>query len=150
MTSQMECAAISPHNVLGLRGAERARTGVMLEELIAKIQAVLTPDLLKRPYREENAENPMFGHCYVATEALFHLLPDRENYCACRGRDDRGIVHWWLVHKPTGQIYDVTADQYHSKGLVPPYARGKRSGFLTKDPSKRCRMLLGRMRRFSS
>jgi hypothetical protein len=125
-------------------------TGVMLDNLIAQIQAALTPDLLKRPYREENTTNPMFGHCYVATEALFHLLPDRENYCACRGRDDRGIVHWWLVHKPTNQIFDVTADQYLSKGLVPPYSRGKRCGFLTNDPSKRCCLLLERVKNISS
>ena len=121
----------------------------MLEDLIAQIQAALTPDLLKPPYREENEVNPMFGHCYVATEALFYLLPDRENYCACRGRDDRGIVHWWLVHKNTNKILDVTADQYWSQGLVPPYSRGKRSGFLTKEPSNRCRSLLVRLHKSS-
>lgn len=122
----------------------------MHEDLIAKIQIALTPDLLKKPYRDENATNPMFGHCYVATEALFYLLDERKDYCACRGRDDRGIVHWWLVNKVTNQIFDVTADQYWSQGLVPPYSRGKRSGFLTKDPSKRCRSLQERIQRFSS
>lgn len=120
------------------------------EDLIAKIQAVLTPDLLKHPYRAENATNPMFGHCYVASEALLYLLEDRENYCACRGKDDRGIVHWWLVNKETDQIHDVTADQYWSQGLVPPYDRGKRSGFLTKSPSKRCQVVLERVRKISS
>lgn len=123
---------------------------MIVEELIAKIQAVLTPELLKPQYREKNTDDPMFGHCYVATEALFHLLPDRENYCACRGRDDWGIVHWWLVNRTTNEIYDVTADQYLSKGLDPPYVRGKRSGFLTKDPSKRCRILLDRVQRLSN
>lgn len=122
----------------------------MHEELIAKIRAVLTPDLLKRPYREENAANPMFGHCYVASEALFYLLENREDYCACRATDERGIVHWWLVNKTTNQIHDVTADQYLSKGLVPPYELGKRSGFLTKLPSKRCQVVLERVREISS
>jgi hypothetical protein len=122
----------------------------MLDDLIAEIQAALTPDLLKPPYRKENANNPMFGHCYVATEALFHILPDRENYCACRGRDDRGIVHWWLVNRESGQIHDVTADQYFSKQFVPPYDRGVRSGFLTKAPSKRCQVVLERLQKISS
>ena len=121
-----------------------------MEELIARIQVVLTPELLKPRYRAENAENPMFGHCYVATEALFYLLEDRENYCACRGRDDRGIVHWWLVNKATNEIHDVTADQYLSQGLVPPYDRGKRGGFLTKETSKRCRIVLLRIQKISS
>jgi hypothetical protein len=122
----------------------------MQEDLIAKIRAVLTPDLLKRPYRGDNATNPMFGHCYVASEALFYLLESREDYCACRGRDERGIVHWWLVNKTTNQIHDVTADQYLSKGLVPPYELGKRSGFLTKAPSKRCKIVLERVKAISS
>lgn len=121
-----------------------------LEDLIANIQMALTPDLLKLPYREENAHNPMFGHCYVATEALFYLLPMRENYCPCRGRDDRGIVHWWLVNKATGEIHDVTGDQYFSKDLEPPYIRGVRGGFLTIGPSKRCQVVLERVRKISS
>jgi len=37
----------------------------------------------------------MFGHCYVATEGLYHLLQSSEYFPHC-ARDEDGIVHWWL------------------------------------------------------
>ena len=43
-------------------------------ELMEKIKSNLTSDLLKKEYREINKKNPFFGHCYVATETLFHFL----------------------------------------------------------------------------
>ena len=113
-------------------------------ELILNIQKCLSPDLLKKEYRAENATNPMFGHCYVASEVLYHMLgPDK--YSAACGRDERGIVHWWIVDKVTGEVHDATADQYLSKSLIPPYAKGRRTGFLTKGPSKRAQIVLARM-----
>lgn len=111
--------------------------------LMQRIKKVLSPDLLKKQYREQNMGNPMFGHCYIATEALFHLLKDTR-YAPMRGRDDAGIVHWWLIDKETGKVLDPTSEQYTSKGLTPPYANGKSGGFLTKTPSKRCKEVLHR------
>jgi len=116
-----------------------------LSHLVEKVKMGLSPDLLKKRYREQNVGNPMFGHCYIATEALFYLLNDKR-YVPTRGRDDAGIVHWWLTDKHTGQILDPTADQYRSKGLEPPYSKGKGGGFLTKEPSQRCVQLLKKIR----
>lgn len=120
-------------------------TPTLSHHLIGKIKDALSPDLLKKQYREQNIGNPMFGHCYVATEALFHSLNDAR-YTPMRGRDDAGIVHWWLADKHTGEILDPTAEQYTSKGLTPPYAKGKGGGFLTKEPSQRCLKVLHRIR----
>ncbi len=116
-----------------------------ITELIPKIQKCLTPDLLKKEYRAENSSNPMFGHCYVASEVLYHTLGATSNYSAACGKDDRGIVHWWIVDNSTGEIYDATADQYLSKGLTPPYSKGRKTGFLTKLPSKRAQIVLARL-----
>lgn len=116
-----------------------------MRELIEKIQKCLTPDLLKKEYRAENSANPMFGHCYVASETLYHTLNDPARYTAACGKDDRGIVHWWIVDKQTGERYDATADQYYSKGLTPPYDRSRNTGFLTKQPSKRAQVVLARL-----
>ena len=116
-----------------------------ITELMNKIQKCLTPDLLKKEYRAENSTNPMFGHCYVASEALFHSLGDRDKCSAACGRDEQGIVHWWIVDNTTGEINDPTADQYLSKGKTPPYAKGRKTGFLTKLPSKRAQVVLARM-----
>lgn len=117
----------------------------MIPELMLKIQKCLTPDLLKKEYRTENASNPMFGHCYVASEALYHSIKSHGEYSAACGRDPNGIVHWWIVDNLTGERYDITADQYLSKGLIPPYDVGRKTGFLTKLPSKRAQIVLARM-----
>lgn len=68
-----------------------------IENLIKKIQSVLTPNDLKPKYRTINKTNPMYGHCYVATEALYHLIKNYKEYCdfkPYRGKDDNGINHW--------------------------------------------------------
>lgn len=116
-----------------------------LNGLIAEVQAQLTQDLLKSEYHEENDNNPMFGHCYVASEALYYLLSDKDRYCPARGRDPDGIVHWWLEDVAYDKIIDATSDQYYSKGKTPPYDVGKRSGFLTAEPSKRTVVVLNRI-----
>ena len=115
--------------------------------IIERIKNNLTPDLLKKEYVEENETNPMFGHCYVATEALYHSIPKdiRYNYSSVCGKDEDGITHWWIENKQTGEIYDITGEQYYSQGKTRPYHKGRRNPFLTTLPSKRCRLLLDRL-----
>lgn len=116
----------------------------MERTLVRKIRSVLTPDLLKPQYRKHwSPGNPTFGHCYVASEALYHLLGgDRSEWMPARGRDKNG-VHWWLEHRETGKILDPTADQYQK--AKPPYQNGRRAGFLTKQPSKRAQEVMRRI-----
>ena len=86
----------------------------------------LTPDLLTKKYREENATNPMFGHCYHSTQALFYLM-DTDKLVPMSGIDYRNDTHWWLQD---GEIvYDVTAEQYWSVGQNPPYDTGKKTSW---------------------
>ena len=109
------------------------------------VRAALTPDLLRPAYRG-HADNPLYGHCYVASEALFHLLGGRDSgYSPCFGKDDHGVTHWWLEDPLTGDRLDITADQYYSVGREPPYAARKSGGFLTNEPSKRARIVMSRV-----
>ena len=62
-----------------------------IETIIEKVKSNLTPDLLKPIYREKNKTNPMYGHCYVATESPYHLLQSNEYFLRC-ARDDGGLV----------------------------------------------------------
>jgi len=105
-----------------------------MDELIARIQAALSPDLLKPGYEHAH---PLGGHCYVASEALWHLTG-----CVLhvyRARDPQGITHWWL--QDGDKIIDPTAAQY----TTPPYEQGRRAGFLTKNPSRRARILMEKL-----
>ena len=115
------------------------------QQLIDAIQAVLSPDLLKKEYREKNRDNPLYGHCYAASEALYHLLGGKNSgwkpHC---GRDEQNVTHWWLANA-AGERLDPTAGQYTSVGLTPPYEAGRGNGFLTSKPSKRAQVIIGRI-----
>lgn len=104
----------------------------------------LTPDLLKGRWKHQ--EHPLDGHCYIATEALYHLLNGEryQPYFASYLDKVGKATHWWLVDKKTGEIFDPTKEQYLPQ--QPPYNIGRRGGFLTKKPSKRCKTLLSRIK----
>ena len=94
-----------------------------IESVMGSIANNLTPELVTKKYREENATNPMFGHCYHSSQALFHLM-DTDVLEQRTAIDYHGCSHWWLVDKTTEKIYDITADQYYHVGQTPPYAKG--------------------------
>jgi hypothetical protein len=112
-------------------------------QLIDKIQRALCPTLLKRGYGQSG--HWLAGHCYIAAEALYHLLPDKEDWRPMTGRDQTGCSHWWLQHKKTCEVLDPTEDQYYDMGKFPPYMEGHACGFLTKAPCKRTKRLYMRM-----
>lgn len=117
------------------------------EYCIERIKKVLTPDLLKPGYRwMHDPENPTAGHCYIAAEALWHLLGGMTSrWRPMYAKEPDGMTHWWLVHQNTGVIADPTRDQYTFVGEEPPYHLGKRVGFLTKTPSRRASQIMERL-----
>src|SRR6266542_1535998 len=76
-----------------------------IDQVIEGIQKNLTPDLLKEKFRSGNVNNPFFGHCYHATEALYYLIRELElpesfrDFKPCRGTDANNVPHWWLQDK---------------------------------------------------
>ena len=112
--------------------------------LVEAIKLSLTPDLLKPEYRKENADNPMFGHCYVASEAFYHMM-DQKHLRVCYGKDERNITHWWILNETLHLRIDPTCDQYYSQGLIPPYHNQKKASFLTNEPSKRAKVVIDRV-----
>lgn len=114
----------------------------------ARLVAVLAEagnDLLKPEFHD--GPHPLYGHCYVAAEALYHHAGGRASvYTPVRARDHNGTVHWWLEDL-RGNIIDPTASQYLELGQTPPYKSGRRAGFLTKQPSKRAQEVLDLMER---
>ena len=100
----------------------------------------LTNDLRHAKY-QGNA-NPLAGHCYVASEALYHHLGGAASGWVPQFIQHEGSPHWYLKHKETGEIIDPTASQFQ----VPvPYESGTGKGFLTRDPSRRARVVLDRL-----
>lgn len=108
--------------------------------LAKRVRANLTEELRQPRFRGKPFP---VGHCYVASEALYHLLGGKRAGWTPRRVTHEGGTHWYLTHR-SGCVLDTTADQFCAP--VPRHlARG--AGFLTKRPSKRAQELMKRVRR---
>ena len=80
----------------------------------------------------------MRGNCYVASEALYHLLGGKDAGWKPMYIKHEGESHWFLQHK-SGMILDITVSQFQS---IPNYSNAKGKGFLTRSPSRKARKLM--------
>ena len=96
-----------------------------IESVMGLIVSNLKPEMVSKKYREENVTNPMFGHCYHSSQALFYLM-DTDVLEQRTAIDYHDEAHWWLVDTTTDKVYDITADQYYHVGQTPPYVDGKK------------------------
>jgi len=114
-----------------------------IHDYIKILHLCLSKDLLKKQYQQNHEEHHFTtGHCYIASEAVFHTFGGKDKWSAWTGRDHNNGTHWWLKNKETGEIIDPTSQQYTSIGLTPPYQNGRPCAFLTKLPSARAQKLM--------
>lgn len=114
-----------------------------LTRLLLALRTCLSDDLLKPKYRKRYREVNTAGHCYVASEAVYHLVGKKLKYKPYYVKVN-GDTHWFLMHVDKVNILDPTYDQFKT---LPSYKEAKHCAFLTKKPSKRCRTLLQRIRK---
>ena len=110
-----------------------------LKALGGAILLALSDDLRKPQYRGH--PNRLKGHCYVASEALYHLAGGQASGLKpmnVRHEDDQ---HWFLADED-GRIYDLTADQFSTPV---PYNLARGRGFLTRQPSLRAQIVIQRV-----
>ena len=74
-------------------------------------------------YRELNIGNPLFGHCYHATQALYFFFKDENLKTMSAKCQSPAEQHWWL--QDGDKIIDITAGQYEAFDFDPPYGKGK-------------------------
>lgn len=108
-------------------------------QLIKDVRRCLTDELRKPDYRGH--QNPVAGHCYVASEAIYHKLGGKAAGWTPQTIQHEGGPHWYLKHED-GTIIDPTADQF---GTPVPYEKGRGCGFLTRQPSARTQQVLDRL-----
>lgn len=115
-------------------------------DLVKLIRANLTDDLLKPEWRRRPRRSASAGHCYVATEALYHLMGGKRSGFTPTSGPCPGGSHWWL-QDDEGRIIDVTGDQFTAKELRKIHAFGRGRGFMGKPgvPSARARELIARV-----
>lgn len=114
-----------------------------MNQIINSIINNLSDDLLKREFLLIKNRNKFTGHCYVATETLYHLLDDNEklNYVPAILKINN-ITHWFLKNKNTDEIIDITKEQFN---FELDYSKSRNCFFLTKTPSKRSQTLINRI-----
>lgn len=107
----------------------------------------LRKECLRPQYR--NNGNLLGGFCYTASEAIYHLSADLMlPWCVRYGKLSHQ-THWYLTLAETGEVVDVTGSQFADMDAYAIYDHAVRKGFLTKQPSKRARLVLDRIdRRF--
>lgn len=110
-------------------------------ELVNTAIEKLSNDLRKPQY--QSSPNHLTGHCYVASEALYHMLGGNAAGWVPHHVKHEGEPHWYLKNKTNGAILDPTAGQFKTPV---PYAEGRGKGFLTKEPSRRAVELISRIK----
>lgn len=115
--------------------------------IINKIQSVLSDDLLNDNWKKiikKEINHPTAGHCYAASEALYHILGGKEKGFKPFVSKHKNKTHWWIEDK-NGNILDPTAEQFYFKNELPPYKNKRGNGYLTKLPSKRAQIIINRV-----
>lgn len=115
------------------------------QRLLRRIRGALSLDLRHPNYPVDDDEwySACLNHCYVATEAAYHLHGRAAGYVPYVFSHPNGDTHWWLVQQETGRVPDPTEPQLDGKPF--PYDRGRRASFLTKRPSRRAAELIRRV-----
>lgn len=116
-------------------------TNLLSELVISKLSDDLRDHRSRGgPYRGSSLSSRYAGYCYVACEAIYHLLggsgwkPHQLKH--------EGVSHWYLRHEDTGEILDPTQLQFEK---APDYSMGRKRAFLTVMPSKRAQTLIRRV-----
>ena len=124
----------------------RPQTAFRTSHLMRRLQGALSLDLLHPSYPPDQIsyEEATRGHCYIATEALYHFFGRRAGFVPYVHNHGRG-THWWLVKEETGEILDPTEPQLLGDRSI--YDKGHRGSFLTRKPSRRATELIRRLRR---
>lgn len=111
--------------------------------IIEAIQQHLSPELLLPKYRQIDGVHPLAGHCYVASEAFYHLAGGKRAGLKPMQINHEDVSHWFIqddyIQDKILKVIDITAAQFQ-KPVSYDQAVGR--GFLTKNPSKRAQKLI--------
>lgn len=113
----------------------------------AAVVASLSPDLVQEQYRYLLEKSPLGGYCYVASEAMYYLLNGRESGYIPARLVHEGTLHYYLRHRKTGAVIDLTASQFDT---AVPYDQGRGCCYRQSKPSKRAAVVIERAQRLLS
>lgn len=92
---------------------------------------------LKPQFKDKwTPERPTTGYCYVVAEVVYHYLAPKGSHPYVM-KTGENTTHWF-IKDPEGRVIDLTADQFDEPI---DYSKGKPRNFLTKEISKRGKIL---------
>mgnify|MGYP006928086030 CR=1 FL=1 len=94
--------------------------------------------LIKRKYDSDNPRTRLDGLCYTVSESMYHLTGGKKVWTPKQMKHE-GVSHWFLVHKETGTVFDLTEEQFESSV---PHSEARGRGFCTGQPSNRSSKLI--------
>lgn len=100
-----------------------------LDRLVRLIHRHLTDDLRRAPW--QGSSDPLAGHCFVASEAIYYLLGGRAAGWKPLSLRHEGAPHWLLRHEPSGRVVDATEWQFRTP---PDVACAVGKGFMSSRP----------------
>jgi len=115
--------------------SQKQKEDKAMRQIKAFLRTQASDKFLKPEYRDN--ENPYYGHCYVASEVLFHKLGGKKEGYTVHRMNHENTSHWFIKSQ-NGRILDPTVLQFRTK---PNYDQAKRSAFLTQAPSKRAQQM---------
>lgn len=112
-----------------------------------KVKLLLINDKVNKYWYDINtvSEIPSTGFCYLASEVFYHLSGKAKKWwfkeIIAPGILPNNGYHYFLQHKETGRIIDLTKDQFGDIKI--PYEQGKSRGI--RWSSKNCNALVKHM-----
>jgi hypothetical protein len=100
---------------------------------------VMGTKYVKEPYKADwTPAKPTTGYCYVVAEVVYHYLAPKGSrpFVMKTGMNESH----WFIRTPSNEVIDLTADQFDEPL---DYLKGKPQNFLTKEISKRGKVLAG-------
>ena len=121
-----------------------------LREIISKLQEAFKRDDVKKAvlgsdWYKKNLDSGIHstGFCYAASEVIYRLDGGKEKWKKVAISEANWTLggHCYLENKLTGDILDITAEQYLLMDIEIPYNKGKGGGFRTNDFGNKAKLL---------
>lgn len=109
-----------------------------ISELVKRKAEKRRSYLIKEEYDSENPSNQLEGLCYVVSETMYHLTGGKKTWRP-EQMEHEGVSHWFLVHKETETIFDLTESQFDTSV---PHNEARGRGFCTGEPSEKASSLI--------
>ena len=111
---------------------------INIENLILKLRTSFADEAVKKSVVDEkwlrkNNESGIdsTGFCFAASEVIYRLCGGKDKWkvMSISSKDWEFGSHYYLQDRNSGEILDITSDQYTEKGLTIPYQLGKGKSF---------------------